>query len=290
MSTVHTKTTLSDIFKYGFEALQNRRKELFLISLYFLVLPNFVAAVAWGTAAAVTVPTLASLQALSPRLQFEGIFQIVSTRIFGVTFFATVMGMIGILALARSSVDYFESFPGTLRQVSMRSLRVLLTKGLGCFFLLVMVLPTLLLMPLLRAVAMSLLVMLPVTLVTGTHGGFRIGWDTLLLRYANKTKFGRWPVFINVLSVAGIFLTVFFGGSLLIEYLAVADTLLEIPAGFLGSTIHVGGLSINGGLALSSVLQVLWESFALATIVPFTAAIHHLSTVPAGHVAFETTV
>ena len=290
MSTAHAKTTLTEIFKYGYEALQNRRKDLFLISLCFLVVPNLAAAIAWGSAAAVTVPTLASLQSLSPRLQFEAILQIVSNRVLGVTFFATIMGILGVLALARSSVDYFESFPGTFKQVSKRSLRVLLTKGLGCFFLLAMVLPALLLMPLLRAVAMSMLVMLPVTLVTGTQGGFRTGWDTLLLRYANQTKFGRWPTFVNVLSVAGIFLTLFFGVSLIIEYLAVADTVLEIPAGFLASNLQVGAFTLNGGLALSSLLQILWESFALAAIVPFTAAIYHLSTVPAGHVAFETTV
>ena len=290
MSTTHAKTSLTDIFKYGYEALKNRRKDLFLISLCFLLLPQLAATMAWGTAAASTVWSLQAFQDLSPKLQFQAVLMLFSSKIVISTFFATTMGLLGILALARSSVDYFESFPGTLKQVCLRSVRVLVTKGLGCFLLLAMVLPTLVLMPLLRAVAMSMLVMLPVTLVTGALGGFRTGWDTLFLRYATKTSFGRWPIFVNVLSVAGIFLTLFFGVSLLIEYISIADTLLDIPAGFLGHTLHINGLSINGGIALTNILQVLWECFAITAVIPFTAAIYHLSTVPAGHVPFEATV
>ncbi len=290
MSTTHAKTSLTDIFKYGYEALKNRRKDLFLISLCFLLLPQLAATMAWGTAAASTVSSLQAFQDLSPKLQFQAVLMLFSSKIVISTIFAMITSLLGILALARSSVDYFESFPGTLKQVGLRSVRVLVTKGLGCFFLLAMVLPTLVLMPLLRAVAMSMLVMLPVTLVTGTLGGFRTGWDTLFLRYATKTTFGRWPIFVNVLSVAGIFLTLFFGVSLLIEYISIADTLLDIPAGFFGRTLHINGLSINGGIALTNILQVLWECFAITAVMPFTAAIYHLSTVPAGHVPFEATV
>ncbi len=290
MSTSHTKTTLSDIFKYGHEALKNRRKDLFLISLYYIFLPQLAAAFALGTAAASTVSALADFQNLTPFLQFQSILVLFSNRIVISGLFAGAMGLLGILALARSSVDYFESYPGTLREVSLRSLRILLRKGLGSLFFFAILLPSLVVVPLIQSVALSMLVMLPVTLVTGSQGGFRTGWDTLFLRYANKTNFGRWPIFVNVLSVAGVFLTLYFGVSILIDHIAVADTLLEIPAGFLANTVHFGGLAVNGGHGLTWLLQIFWQCFAISTIIPFTAAIYHLSTVPEGHVSFEASV
>jgi hypothetical protein len=153
-----------------------------------------------------------------------------------------------------------------------------------------MVLPVLVLMPLLRAVAMSMLVMLPVTLVAGSAGGFKTAWDTLFLKYASKTSFGRWPIFINVLSVTGVFLTVFFVVSIGIEAVSVLDTILGIPAGILGADLSAGGVSINTGQFISTAIGILWESLAIMVIIPFTAATYHLSTVPEGHVDFETTV
>jgi hypothetical protein len=290
LSTSHPKTSLTVIFKYGREALQNRRKDLFFISIVFLVAPQLVAFLAWGGASSQAVKALATLEGLSPRLQLEAVYNLISTKVILASLFAGCMGMIGVLALARSCVDYFESRPETLRDVVVRAVRVFLKKGIGCFVLMAMVFPTLVLLPLLRAVAMSMLVMLPVTLVAGPSGGFKTGWDTLFLKYANHSASGRWPVFVTVLSVTGVFLTSLFGVAMLIELIGIADTLVEIPAGLLATTIHLGGISINSGLALSGILGLLWECLAIAVILPFTAAIYHLSTVPVGHVPFETAI
>ena len=290
MSTSHPKPSLAVIFKYGREALQNRRKDLFFISIVFLVAPQLVVFFAWGSASTQAVKALATLENLSPRLQLEGVFNLISTKVILASLFAGGMGMIGILALARSCVDYFESRPETFRNVVFRAVMVFFKKGIGCLLLIAMVFPTLVLLPLLRAVAMSMLVMLPVTLVAGPSGGFKTGWDTLFLKYANQSASGRWPVFVTVLSVTGVFLTSLFGVSMLIELIGIADTLLELPAGLLATNLHLGGISINSGMALSGFLGLLWECFAIAVILPFTAAIYHLSTVPAGHVPFETAI
>lgn len=58
LSTHHTKTNFRQIFEYGAEALGNRRKELILIALVFLVLPQVILAAAWAQASADAVAIL----------------------------------------------------------------------------------------------------------------------------------------------------------------------------------------------------------------------------------------
>ena len=290
LSTKLPKTNLAIIFKYGVEALSNRRKDLLLITFMFIMLPQILAFFMWNMTASEATLSLGSLTQIKLIDQIETFFAAISSRVLGWAIISGGLGVVGILTLARTSVDYFESRPGPVFDVTKRALRVLLTKGPGALLLLILVMPVLVLMPLLRAVAMSMLVMLPVTLVAGAGGGFRTAWDTLFLKYANRTDFGRWPVFINVLSVTGIFLTVFFAVSMGIETLAVLDTIFGIPAGILATDFHVAQFSVNGGRFISAAVGILWESLAIAVIVPFTAATYHLSTVPDGHVDFETTV
>ncbi len=288
MSTHLQKPTLARIFNYGAEALGNRRKMLVFIAFYFIFCPQFIVWLVWGRVASGVKTRLLETATLSPLHQAVDVFTGIGSQVLAPVLSAAVFVMIGILALARTSVDYFESRPDGFKNTLMKAARVFLTKGLGAVILLIILMPVLTIMPLLRAVALSMLVMLPVTLVASTSGGFTTTWDTLFLRYASSSRYGRWPVFINVLSVAGLFLTALFGISLLIDSLTMADLWFEVPAGILENDLVLGGLTINWGHFLSDVFNLGWESLAIAVIIPFTAAVFHVSTIPEDHTPFET--
>ena len=288
MSTNLPKTNLALIFHYGREALGNRRKDLLLITVIFILVPNLLAYLAWQSTAIQAVDALNSMTNMPAITEIESLFATVSSLIVAPSLAFGVLKILGILTLARSCVDYFESRPGSIGSVISRAGRVLLTKGLGVVLILIIISPVIFLMPFLRALAMSMLVMLPVTLVAGGNGGLRTTWETIFLKYATTTSFGRWPVFINVLSVTGIFLTALFGVSLLIDQISVLDTIFEMPAGILDKTISIPGIQMNAGLLISGLMNLIWESFAITMIIPFTAAIYHLSTAPSDHVPFST--
>ena len=287
LSTHLQRPTLALIFTYGREALGNRRKLLLSIAFLFVFCPQLLIYLAWAKASSGIKQELVNTASLAPLAQILALFQGVTRLVALPSLIGAALLMVGVLALARTSVDYFESRPDGFKQILARALRVLLTKGLGVFVLLTILLPALTILPLLRAVAMSMLVMLPVTLVANTNGGFKTTWDTLLLKYASQTKYGRWPTFINVLSMTGLFLTALFGVTLLINLVSSLDAVFELPAGFLANDVTFAGLTINCGWMLSAFLGLIWESVAIAVIMPFMAAIYHLSTVPEGHTPFE---
>ena len=287
LSTQHPKTPLRQILEYGVEALGNRRKELILIGLVFLLLPQLLLALAWAYASTDAVMLLQDWASKPPLDLIEIVWGTTVSRVAPAFFLSFLMGLIGILALARTCVDYFESRPATFGDIILRALRTLFTKGLGAGIFLIILLPVLSLMPLLRAVALSLLVMLPVTLVSSPHGGFRTSWDTLFLKYAMKTRFGRWPVFINILSVSGLFLTVMFALSFLIEASSIADTWLGLPAGIFETELNLIVSKISFGALFSKLLTIFWNSLWLALLMPFAAAALHISTIPGDHVTFE---
>jgi len=288
LSTNLPRTNLKLIFDYGREALGNRRKDLFLIALTFLALPQIALLVVWGQASTDAVAIMDSLREKSSLQIIEDVFSSVSAQVFAWTALATILGLVGVLALARTCVDYFESRPATIGNVSARAARVLLTKGFGSAFLLALMMPILTVLPLLRAVAISLLVMLPITLVTSPNGGFKTTWDSIFLKYATKTPYGRWPTFINVLTVTGLFLTALFGIGLLLDMASVLDTITELNDQILGREIKFSGVKIGLGNLISESLYIIWESTWIALLCPFTAATYHLVTLPQDHVHFET--
>jgi len=286
LSTNLPRTNLKLIFDYGRQALGNRRKDLFLIALTFLVLPQIALLLVWGQASTDAVAIMDSWREKSSLQIIEDVFSSVSTQVFGWTALATILGLVGVLTLARTCVDYFESRPATIGNTSARAVRVLLTKGFGSAFLLALMMPILAVLPLLRAVAISLLVMLPITLVTSPNGGFKTTWDSIFLKYATKTLYGRWPTFINVLTVTGLFLTALFGVGLLLDMASVVDTIMEIDDQILGREIKFSGVKIGFGNLISESLYIIWESTWIALLCPFTAATYHLVTLPQDHVGF----
>lgn len=290
MSTDLPKSGLLAILSYGKEALTNRYKDLFLISFLFVFLPQLFAVVCWVLAAETSVANMNSWSNLAPLALVEAMIAFISSKVMFPTLIAIVMGSIGMLALARSSVDYFESRPGTVKSVLTRSIRVFLTKGIGVVLLFALIMPMLSMLPMLRAVALSLLLMLPVTLVTSASGGFITTWDTLTLRYAMQTRLGRWPVFINVLSINGLFLSLLFAVALGIDSISTFDVLLERPAGFLGSEFEIAGMKYHSGTMITDFLGCIWEALAMTVLMPFTAAIFHFATLPSDHVNFETQI
>ncbi len=290
LSTNVTKSPLRLIFSYGLEALGNRRKDLFLIAFIFLLLPDLLLSVTWSHVASLGVD-LAKSQSNAPAIQIiENVVSLILSQVFPVGAAAILMGCVGILAIARTSVDYFESRPSSVRDVSVRALRILVTKGLGVFVFLIMIMPIIAVVPLAGTIGISMLLMLPVTLTVTHKGGFRTAWDTLFLRYAEPTPYGRWPIFLNVLFVAGTFLSLLLTFSLIVNFGLVMDVWLEIPAGSLESDVNFLGLKMSLGHFVSLLLKTIFDAFWLAVAIPFTAATLHLSTAPKNHVGFETEV
>jgi hypothetical protein len=289
LSTNVAKTTLRLIFDYGLEALGNRRKELFFIAFIFIFLPQLVFTLAWAEVARVGVESLQQLPTKPPIAIIEGIIDLISEYVLSAGAGAFLLGFIGVLAMARTSVDYFESRPSGFGSVLARAGRVFLTKGLGTFLFLAMILPVLAILPLLRAIAVSMLLMLPITLVVSHKGGFRTAWDTLFLKYGAVSRFGRWPIFFNVLTFSGIFLTLLFASIMLIDFLKVMDTWLVIPAGLLESELKLLDYKIGSGEFIAQILSMIWNTIWFAIAMPFAAATYHLSTMPEDHVTFEAT-
>ena len=139
LSTKLPKTNLAMIFKYGVEALSNRRKDLLLITFLFIMLPQILAFFIWNMTASEATLTLGSLTQVKLIDQIETFFAAISSRVLGWAIISGGLGVIGILTLARTSVDYFESRPGPVFDVTKRALRVLLTKGPGALLLLILV-------------------------------------------------------------------------------------------------------------------------------------------------------
>lgn len=287
LSTNVGRTTLRLIYDYGLEALSNRRKDLFFIAFIFILLPQLGLSLAWAEVARRGVASLDDLSVKSPIAVVEGIINLFSYYILTSGIVSFLLTTLGVLALARTSMDYFESRPSTIGNVLARSSRIFLTKGLGALLFIVILLPILAILPLLRAIALSMLLMLPITLVVSHRGGFKTAWDTLFLKYGASTRFGRWPIFFNVLTFSGIFLTLLFAFIMLIDFAKVIDTWLVIPAGILESEIQISNYKMAWGEMVTQILSLIWDTAWFAVAMPFAAATYHLSTIPEDHVAFE---
>lgn len=288
LSTNVAKSTLRLIFDYGYEALGNRRKDLFLIAFIFIFLPQVILTLAWAESAKLGVEQLKELSSKSTLLILTDIYELVASRAVSAGILATILGVIGVLALARTCVDYFESRPSSFADVLKRSLWIFARKGVGTLIFFLILLP-IFAHPLLRAISISMLVMLPITLVVSPKGGFLTTWDTLFVTYAKNTRIGRLPTFFNVLAFSGLFLTLLFIVSLLIESLQVVDTLLTIPAGVLETEITIFSYRIGVAQLIGQGLSHIWMCIWMAIVMPFAAAAYHLSTTPDDHVTFEAT-
>ena len=289
LSTHVAKSTLRLIFNYGYEALTNRRKDLFLIAFIFVFLPQVLLNLAWAESAKLGAEHLQELSTKSTLQVLSDIYESVATRAIATGVLATILGAIGVLALARTSVDYFESRPSLFSNVLKRSLWIFVRKGIGTLIFLLILLP-IFAHPLLRAISISMLVMLPITLVVSQKGGFMTTWDTLFVTYAKNTRLGRLPTFFNVLAFSGLFLTSLFLVSLMIESIQVVDTLLVIPAGILESDLPIFNYKIGFAQFVGQSLSLIWMCIWMTIVIPFAAAAYHLSTAPDDHVTFEASV
>jgi hypothetical protein len=289
LSTKLQRVQLSVITNYGREACGNRRKDLFLIALFLLVLPDLLDLLTWQQASAKTVLAFKGMGDLAPMAQMEALASFVSSQVTMPIIVLNIVKILGILMLARTSVDYFESRPSPLKTVATRSLRTLLTKGLGTLVFLIIAVPATSIVPFLFVITMSLLVMLPVTLISSSHGGFKTSKDTLFLNYAAGMPGGKMPVFMNILPVTGFFITAMIGVTFLLDQIPVLDVILEIPAGFFSHEVHLFGSAMNLARLCADILIIFWQALCVSVAMPFTAAIYHLTTAPEGHEDFATT-
>lgn len=291
MSTRLQRVQLTDIWSYGREALTNRRKELFFIALFFALVPELLDLFIWQSASLKAVLGLTEVAGRSPIEQIEHLLSVGLSVIALPTILLGLVKALGILMLARTCIDYFESSPKPFGSVVARSFKVLLTKGLGVILALVIIMPVTSVIPFLAVLTLSLLVMLPVTMVTSTKGGLKTTFDTLFLNYTTAARVGgKLPIFMNIVTVAGFFLTLLLGIEFLLEQIPEMDVLMETPSRFFDQDINILGYQMNAALFLSKVLDAFWQVTATTIMIPFTAAIYHLTTAPEGHQDFETVV
>jgi hypothetical protein len=258
-----------------------------LLSFLFVLLPQAVALTAWFFASSNVVRQIELTGHLPPIDQFMSLFTLIGESVLFPSMLATLLFIVGVLSLARTSVDYFESKPESIKSTILRSVRVLLFKGLGVMLMLLILLPALSVMPILRAIGMSMLVMLPITLVAGTAGGFKTTWDTLWLKYTSPTSLGRWPVFVNVLSITGTVISLFFIGGILIEAIPVLDIKFGLSSALFEKDVFFFGRKMNLMWFVASTVGLIWETGLIAVIMPFLASLHHLTTAPDGHTPFQ---
>lgn len=219
--------------------------------------------------------------ALSSGNLIDGLTALSSATLEGpmmLTLVAVILTLIGTLAVAHLCWDYFEQQPSTVTNAVSRGARTLLRKGFGVLIMLTVIMFFTSLLTILRVVGLCLLVMLPVELAAGHHGGMKSVWHTLLLKYSAKTPFGRWPIFSNMMTLGGTALSLVFLCQLGLAYLGDIDVVMGIAAGKWIEPIHlIGGGTVSFASLIQHVLELLIDTTVITLTMPFAAALRHFS-------------
>lgn len=193
-------------------------------------------------------------------------------------FFVFLMAMVGILALAHMSWDYFEQQPSSFASAAKRGLRTLVRKGFGALIMLAVVFVFSSVLAVLRVIILCLLVMLPIELVAGHSGGIKSVWNSMFLKYSVKSSYGRWPIFSNMMTLGGTVLSIAFLGQLAIAYIGDMDVVMGTAAGVWQKTIPLfGGGTISVAFFVQSLLELIFDTVVIATAMPFVAALRYFS-------------
>jgi hypothetical protein len=263
----------------GYHALQNKKFNLLKVAFWCIFLPQFLFVLCINSASQNAVKNLVKSNNSDKLQLFFSVFEQLSSS-FAIPFtVTTITCFIGVLMMARISHNYFLSRQESNFQTLKISGFILAKKGLGTFTMLALLLPILTLIPMIRAITMSLLFMLPMILICESKGGFKTVWNTIFLRYALPQQ-PKWHIFINVLTISGLLLSFYLGLNVVIEWIPTADLLFDFDQSIFERSINFGPLSLNSGIFVSQLLSLSLESITIAATIPFTAAIYQHVTHP----------
>lgn len=273
------RANLISIFHYGKECLLNRWKMLLLSAFYLIFLPRLLATITFAKGSTAFVKQVRE-GALNSGPLLDLVVQLAATTlepVLLVDVIALLLALVGALTTAKLSVDYFEQRPVTIASAMQSGAKTLLFKGLGATVMLLLVMIPTSVMTILRVIVLCLMVMLPLELVSGHNGGMRSVLNALFLRYATPTSGGRWPIFSNMMTIGGLFLSVMFLIQLGLSYLLNIDVLLGVKAAWWIQEIHLFGGTVSRGFLITHLLELAVDSTLIAVAMPFAAALRHFS-------------
>ena len=274
------RSSLITIFHYGREALLNRWKMILKCSFLLIFIPRFLAFFVFSSGAQ-SFADAVERGALSHGNLIDGITALSSANLerpLLLTFVALILTLIGALALAHMSWDYFEQNPSSFKNAFSRGSKTLLRKGFGAFVMLAVILVFSSPLTILRVVVLCLLVMLPMELAAGHQGGVKSVWNTIFLKYSARTALGRWPRFSNMMTLGGTALSIAFLLQLGLAYLGDIDVFVGIAAGRWHEPVHLwGGGTVSFAYLLQHILELLFDAALLGVTMPFIAALRYFS-------------
>ena len=127
--------------------------------------------------------------------------------------------------------------PQTTYRLLVTGLKATMRTGLWAVCLLGVLLTVAQIFPPLAVVIAVLGVMIPVIAVAEKAGPFKTFWRTITLRFAPKSRLGRWPVFFALLSLGGVFYLSEFALTLLVEYSNKLENVVSLPGFLMNKTI-----------------------------------------------------
>lgn len=278
--TSHTqRNNLSVIFHYGKECLLNRWKLLLNITFFLIFLPRLLSSLVFSQSAKTYVDHIKSGALSSGNLiqTWENLVATDLQRGTAASMISLILILLGVLALARASVDYFEQRPSSVATSLQAAARALFLKGFGAAIMLVFVLLPSSVLALLRVVVLCLLVMLPLELVAGHKGGMRSVLDVLFLKYAVKGPLGKWPVFSNVMTVGGLSLSIMFLLQLMLVYMLDADVAFGFKSDWWVEQISIFGGTISRSHLIFRILELFFDAGVIALAMPFVASLRFFS-------------
>lgn len=269
-----------DLITRAWTILKKSKGQVVFITLFGMILPQLgftwilghKADLAFDEIKAITAAGKADPGVQVFYLALEATFRFVST--YGVLLILLWGVMLtAYTAFVQIALDRLRrKMPRTTGGLLRNGLKLTLTRTFWATFFSGLILAFSQVFPPIAVVVAVLSTMIPVLAVAENGGPIRILWRSLTLRFAPKTRLGRWPVFFAMLSLGGVFYLSEFGLSLLVEYSNTFDESLFLPA-FLMSRA-VSGFPFSPIFALADLIDTMIGISLLPLLAASTAVLY----------------
>lgn len=244
-----------DLIARGLKILKKSLLRVVLISLFALVLPQFI--FTWSSATQANVAALylqqLSLTAASDSPRFLQATEIIGgflARLGGaalVLWFVMLTGYSAIIRIALDRLSRRRQRPTS--DLVLESLRTTLLKSYPATILAGVLIAIAQIFPPVALIIAVLTIMIPVLAVAESGNPVSLLFRSLTLRYVPRNQFGRWPVFFAVLSLGGVFYILEFALTFLVESAnsleSRVDLLPDAIASLLATPLFGRGLFAN---------------------------------------------
>lgn len=223
-----------DLIARGLKILKKSLLRVILISLFALVLPQFI--FTWSSATQANV-TAAYLQQLSVTAASDSPRFLQATEIIGgflarlggaalVLWFVMLMGYSAIIRIALDRLSRRRQ--RTPSALILESFRTTILKSYPATVLAGVLIAIAQIFPPAALIIAVLAIMIPVLAVAESGNPVSLLFRSLTLRYVPRNQFGRWPVFFAVLSLGGVFYILEFALTFLVESANSLESRVEL--------------------------------------------------------------